>query len=259
MPQSVRSKPAISIQDTDTLSSLSATTTTETSIFKTPDNPVDHLSDISTLLQKTTLSGISQLFMTPKGLVPRRHVIPKQHHRRTTKSIFEDTVKKEDSQKQLQRTALRRATRQLKSPSDTVIGTPKTPQHVNTPLTNKIGDGTNLFDSPQRDMTPTPLDQSMKDHTTMIQRNRIASPLTPRQEPNLTHRNRTASLSTPRQETNVFETVQNLSKQNRQGTSFNQLPQPRRRLFFQTPLTIGDLSFLTPSPGLLGLTVPQCP
>ena len=55
-PQSVRSKPAISIQNTDTLSSLSSKITTETSIFKIPDNPVDHLSDISTLLQKTTLS-----------------------------------------------------------------------------------------------------------------------------------------------------------------------------------------------------------
>jgi len=55
-PQSVRSKPAISIQNTDTLSSLSSKITTETSIFKIPDNRVDHLSDISTLLQKTTLS-----------------------------------------------------------------------------------------------------------------------------------------------------------------------------------------------------------
>jgi hypothetical protein len=104
-PQSVKSKPAISIQDTDTLSSLSSKTTTETSIFKIRDNPVDHLSDISTLLQNTTLLGISQLFTTPKGLFTRRHVIPKQHHRRTTKSIFEDTVKKEDYEKQLQRTA----------------------------------------------------------------------------------------------------------------------------------------------------------
>jgi len=112
-----------------------------------------------------------------------------------------------------------------------VMNTPDTPQRVNTTLTHKTGDGTNLFDSSQRDVTPTPLDQSMEDHTTTIQRVRIASPLTPRREPNL------------------FETVQNLSKQNRQGISFNQLPQPRRRLFIQTPSIIGDSSLLTPSPG----------
>ena len=81
------------------------------------------------------------------------------------------------------------------------MNTPDTPQRVNTTLTHKTGDGTNLFDSSQRDVTPTPLDQSMEDHTTTIQRVRIASPLTPRREPNL------------------FETVQNLSKQNRQGIS----------------------------------------
>jgi hypothetical protein len=229
--QSVRSKLAISIQDTDTLSSLSSTTMTEISIFKIPDNPVDHLSDISTLLQNTTLSGISQLFPTPKGLVTRRHVIPKQQHRRTTKSIFEDTVKTEDYQRQLQQTALRKATRQPKSPPKMVMKTPDISQRVNTPLTHKAGDGTNLFGSPQRDVTPTPLDQSMEDHNTTIQRVRTASPLTPRREPNL------------------FETVQNLSKQNRQGTAFDQLPQPRRRLFIKTPSTIGDPSLLTPSPG----------
>ena len=111
------------------------------------------------------------------------------------------------------------------------MNTPDTPQRVNTTLTHKTGDGTNLFDSSQRDVTPTPLDQSMEDHTTTTQRVRIASPLTPRREPNL------------------FETVQNLSKQNRQGISFNQLPQPRRRLFIQTPSIIGDSSLLTPSPG----------
>ena len=102
-------------------------------------------------------------------------------------------MKKEDYQKQLQRIALRRGTRQLKSPSDMLIGTLKTPQRVNTPLTNKIVDGTNLFDSPQRDITPTPMDQSMKDHTTTIQRNRTPLTLTPRRKPNL------------------FETIQNKS------------------------------------------------
>ncbi len=80
-------------------------------------------------------------------------------------------------------------------------------------------------------MTPTPLDQSLEDRNTTIQRVRTALPLTPRQTPNL------------------FEAVQNLSKQNRQGTSFDQLPQPRRRLFTQTPSTIGEPSLLTPSPG----------
>jgi len=163
--------------------------------------------------------------------------------------MFEDTVKKEDYQKQLQRTALRRATRQLKSPPNTVMSTPNPPQCVDTPLTHKIGDGTNLFELPQRDMAPTPLDQSMEDYTTAIQRNRIVSPSTLRQVPNLTHKIRTASPLTRRREPNLFETVKNLSKQNRQRILFNQLPQPRRILFMQTPSTIGDSLLLTPSPG----------
>ncbi len=80
-------------------------------------------------------------------------------------------------------------------------------------------------------MTPTPLDQSLENNNTTIQRVRTASPLTPRQTPNL------------------FETVQNLSKQNRKETSIDQLPQPRKILLMQTPSTIGDPSLLTPSPG----------
>jgi len=230
-PQSVKSKPAISIQDTDTLSSLSSTTTTETSIFRIPDNPVDHLSDISTLLQNTTLSGISQVFTTPKGLVTRKHVIPKQHHRRTTKSIFEDTVKTEDYQRQLQRTALKKTTRQPRSPPKMVTKTPDISQRVNMSL-NPTGDGTNLFGSPPKDTVPTPLDQSLNDHNTTIQRLRTVLPLT-----------------TPKRTPNLLETVQDLSKYSRQGTSFGQLPQPRRRLFMQTPSTIGEPSLLTPSPG----------
>jgi len=229
MPQSVKSMPAI---DMDTLPSLSSTTTTETSIFQISDNPVHHLSDLSTLLQKTTLSGISQLFMTPKGLVTRRHVIPKQHYKRTTKSIFEDTVKKEDYQNQLQRQALGRTTKQLKSSSAMVMDTPQTPRRINTPLTNKIRDGTYFFDTSQIDITPTPMEQSIKDRTTITQRSRTPSP-----------------LITSRRESNLFETVRNLSKQDRQGASFIQLPQPSRILFIMTPSTIGDPSLLTHSSG----------
>ena len=111
-----------------------------------------------------------------------------------------------------------------------VMKMPDISQRVNMPL-NHTGDETNLFGSPPKDTAPTPLDQSLEDCNTTIQRFRTASPLTPRQTPNL------------------FETVQNLSKYNKQGTSFDQLPQPRRRLFMQTPSTIGEPSLLTPSPG----------
>jgi hypothetical protein len=112
------------------------------------------------------------------------------------------------------------------------MDTSQTRRRMNTPATNKIGDRTNFFDTSQRDITPTHMDQSIKDRTTITQRKRKPS-----------------SLITSRRESNLFETVQNLSKQDRQGASFNQLPQPWRRLFMKTPSTIGDPSLLTPSPG----------
>ena len=113
-----------------------------------------------------------------------------------------------------------------------VMDTSQTRRRMNTPATNKIGDRTNFFDTSQRDITPAHMDQSIKGRTTITQRKRKPS-----------------SLITSRRESNLFETVQNLSKQDRQGASFIQLPQPSRILFIMTPSTIGDPSLLTHSSG----------
>ena len=86
-------------------------------------------------------------------------------------------MKTEDYKQQLQRTALKKATRQPKSPPKMVMKTPDISQRVNTPL-NQTGDGTNHFGSPPKDMAPTPLDQSLEDQNTTIQRFRTALPLT---------------------------------------------------------------------------------
>ncbi len=86
-------------------------------------------------------------------------------------------MKTEVYQRHLQRTALKKATRQPRSPPKMVMKTPDISQRVNMPL-NHTGDRTNLFGSPPKDTTPTPLDQSLEDHNTKIQRFRTASPLT---------------------------------------------------------------------------------
>ncbi len=96
----------------------------------------------------------------------------------------------------------KKATRQPRSPPKMVTKTPDISQRVNMSL-NPTGDGTSLFGSPPKDTVPTPLDRSLNDQNTTIQRLRTVSPLT-----------------TPKQTPNLLETVQDLSKYSRQGTSF---------------------------------------
>jgi hypothetical protein len=98
-PQSVESRPAIPVKESDILSMSSDTESS--CIFTIPDHAIDILSEVRSALTNNFL-GLTQLKTTLKGVLPAKHTLLARKKKRTqTESVLDHVVNMQELERKL--------------------------------------------------------------------------------------------------------------------------------------------------------------